>query len=146
MKRFHRKSSAGPDEQDVLAVIGAIYDSALDLSNGRVAMQRITQALGGHRALMFVPDLSARGFWAAHDIEPSMMAGSEEHYRRVDVWTNRCHDAALSKSPLASATSISCGDCRWSRMFAIVCSRIGSGNRTSTRESADAACAVRAGR
>lgn len=91
MRRYRRKSSAGPDEQDLLAVIGAIYDSALDLSNWRVAMQRISQVLGGHRALMFVPDLNAQGFWAAHDIGPDMMKGYEEHYRQVDVWTNRCH-------------------------------------------------------
>ena len=91
MKPHRRRTSSGLDGDELVDVIASIYECALDLSHWRITMQRITHALGGHRALMFVPDLNAGGFWAAHDIQPDMMAGYQEHYREVDVWTNRCH-------------------------------------------------------
>jgi DNA-binding CsgD family transcriptional regulator len=91
MKPHCRRTSGGLDGDEILHVIESIYECALDLSHWRSTMQRITLALGGHRALMFVPDLNAGGFWAAHDIQPDMMAGYQEHYRQVDVWTNRCN-------------------------------------------------------
>jgi DNA-binding CsgD family transcriptional regulator len=91
MKPHRRRTSSGLDGDDLLDVIASIYESALDLSHWRITMHKIAHALGGHRALMFVPDLNVQGFWAAHDIQPDMMAGYQEHYRQVDVWTNRCH-------------------------------------------------------
>lgn len=92
--RSHRRKRAAlgsPDGEELLGIVGAIYEAALDQSRWAAAMARITRAIGGHRALMFVPDLNAGGFWAAHDIEPEMMSGYHEHYRSVDIWTNRCN-------------------------------------------------------
>ena len=57
-------------------------------------MGRIASALDAHRALMFVPEMkSGREFWAAHDIDPGMMAGYAEYYCHRDLWALRGYDS-----------------------------------------------------
>src|SRR5207253_7909027 len=70
--------------------IGSIYEAAFDLARWPTAMAKIAHILDGHRALMFVPDMSGREFWASHQVAPEMMTGYAEHYREVDIWTDRC--------------------------------------------------------
>src|SRR5207245_8049122 len=91
MRLYRRKTAGGLDPEELIGIIGSIYESALDLTQWQTAMERIAHAAGGHRALMFVPDMTSAGeFWAAHDIDPSMMSGYAEHYREKDLWTDRC--------------------------------------------------------
>lgn len=90
----HRRKALGPlDGEALIDVIGSIYEAALDIAQWQTAMGRIAHAVDAHRALMYIPELkSGREFWAAHDIDPSMMAGYAEYYRHTDLWTLRSFD------------------------------------------------------
>jgi DNA-binding CsgD family transcriptional regulator len=90
----HRRKTLGPvSSQELIDVIGSIYDAALDIVHWQTAMARIAKAVDAHRALMFVPGMkSSREFCAAHDIDPGMLAGYAEYYRHKDLWTLRSYD------------------------------------------------------
>src|SRR6185312_8663054 len=90
MKQQRRKSAKALGLETFCAAIDEIYESAFDLDRWPMTMARIASILNGHRALMFVPDMAGRSFWASHDVSPDMMAGYEEHYRDIDTWTHRC--------------------------------------------------------
>jgi DNA-binding CsgD family transcriptional regulator/PAS domain-containing protein len=94
MKPRRRKPLKGINGEAMIDVVGSIYEAALDVAQWQTAMGRIASALDAHRALMFVPEMkSGREFWAAHDIDPGMMAGYAEYYCRRDLWALRGYDS-----------------------------------------------------
>ena len=71
MKARRRSGSRDPDGKQVL------HNHRVDIrscARSIAALAKIAHALGGHSALMFVPDLNADGFWTAPGIEPTIMA------------------------------------------------------------------------
>jgi hypothetical protein len=76
--------------QQALDVVELLYEAVLAPEHWAGAMSALATTLDGHRAVLFTPDATAdRMFWAAHAFEPSMMAGSAEHYHAHDLWTQR---------------------------------------------------------
>jgi DNA-binding CsgD family transcriptional regulator/PAS domain-containing protein len=93
--RPNRRKTLGPvTGEELIEVIGSIYEAALDAAQWQTAISRIAGALDAHRAQMFVPDMKSSGdFWVAHNIEPSMMPGYAEYYRYRDLWVLRSYES-----------------------------------------------------
>jgi DNA-binding CsgD family transcriptional regulator len=142
----HRRKPVGPiGGEALIEVIGSIYEAALDVAQWPAAMGRIARAVDGHRALLFVPEMKSGGeFWAAHDVDPGMMAGYAEYYRHKDLWMLRSYDLALSPgSTLLDETTVSESEYEKSEfwndfarpidIFRAACAIIESGQSPATR-------------
>lgn len=102
MKPHRRKPLGSIGGEALIDVVGSIYEAALDLEQWQTAMGRIARAVDAHRALMYIPEMkSGREFWAAHNLDPSMIAGYAEYYRHKDLWTLRSYDILHSAGATA---------------------------------------------
>lgn len=88
MGHLRRRIASRVDTATLSALIGDIYDAAIDGRLWSGVMTKLAHAAGADRALLFTPSEHAdRFFWASHDIEPALMAGYGEHYVHEDLWT-----------------------------------------------------------
>ena len=90
VKPHRRKSRGSITGEELIEVIGSIYEAALDVSRWPAAVGRIAHALDAHRAQLFAPEMKVgREFWIGHNIDPAMMPGYAEYYRHKDLWVLR---------------------------------------------------------
>lgn len=90
----HRRKTRGhATSEELIEVIGSIYEAALDISQWQAALGRIARALDAHRAQLFAPEMKVgRELWVAHNIDAAMMPGYAEYYRHKDLWVLRSFD------------------------------------------------------
>lgn len=86
-------------DDDVLDLIGCIYDAGLDVERWPSVLERLCNRLGGHGALLYTPDLSARsvGFSAMHELEIAKMDEYVHHYMVHDLWLQRSYSVPVGQ-------------------------------------------------
>ncbi len=77
-------------EQDVLDMIGRIYDAALEPRLWSSVTQRLTDKLNARSGNLYVVDMQCAdvGFHAHANIDPAGFRQYEEHYVALDVWND----------------------------------------------------------
>ncbi len=74
-------------EQDVLDLVGSIYDAALNVDLWPEVLARVADALNSPTAVFIVEDLDSGdvGFMVEHGVDPESLDLYSAHYAAVDV-------------------------------------------------------------